>query len=59
MRAPLQPGPGTAAVRDRVRQDVAGPGVDRYLAPEIEAVVQLAAAGALVESAEQVVGELR
>ena len=59
MRAPLQPGPGTAAVRDRVRQDVAGPGVDRYLAPEIEAVVQLAASGALVESAEQVVGELR
>jgi len=39
LRAPLQPGPVTKAVRDRFRQTVAGPGSDRYLSPELEAAV--------------------
>ncbi|WP_433606328.1 histidine ammonia-lyase [Prescottella agglutinans] len=58
LRAPLQPSPATGAVRDTLREHVEGPGTDRYLAPEIEAAVQLAASGALLGSAEAVVGEL-
>lgn len=37
LRAPLQPGPVTGAVRDRLRKVVAGPGPDRFLSPELEA----------------------
>ncbi len=58
LRAPLTPAAGTAAVRDTLRQHVAGPGTDRYLAPEIEAVVQMAASGELVAGAERAVGAL-
>ncbi|MFE3257227.1 histidine ammonia-lyase [Nocardia sp. NPDC059091] len=58
LRAPLEPSPATAAVRDRIREVVEGPGADRYLAPEIEAVVQLAASGELLAGAESVVGPL-
>ncbi|MEV6134956.1 histidine ammonia-lyase [Nocardia sp. NPDC051990] len=58
LRAPLEPAAATAAVRDRIRESVEGPGTDRYLAPEIEAVVQLAASGELLASAESVVGPL-
>ena len=48
----------TAAVVDRIRTVVPGPGPDRYLAPEIEAVVGLVASGALAEAARSVVGPL-
>ena len=49
LRAPLEPAPPTAAVRDAVRAaGVAGPGPDRHLAPEIEAVVGLVADGSLL-----------
>ena len=49
LRAPLEPAPPTAAVRDAVRAaGVAGPGPDRHLAPEIEAVVELVETGALL-----------
>jgi histidine ammonia-lyase len=42
LRAPLEPAAPTAAVRDAVRAaGVPGPGSDRHLAPEIEAVVGL------------------
>ncbi|RBO86504.1 histidine ammonia-lyase [Nocardia puris] len=58
LRAPLTPSPATAAVRAVLRERVAGPGTDRYLAPEIEAAVELAASGALVAGAESVVGPL-
>ncbi len=59
LRAPLAPAPVTAAVRDRLRVDVAGPGQDRELAPEIEAAVQLVVSGAAVAAAEAVAGPLR
>jgi len=52
------PAPATAAVRDRIRTVVEGPGPDRFLAPELEAVVALVQAGALVEAAEAVTGPL-
>lgn len=52
------PAPATAAVRDRIRTVVEGPGPDRFLAPELDAVVALVWAGALVEAAESVTGPL-
>ena len=58
MRAPLSPSPATGAVIAAVRSHVAGVGADRYLAPEIEAVVQLARDGSLVAAAESVTGAL-
>ncbi|MDV6279698.1 histidine ammonia-lyase [Rhodococcus jostii] len=58
LRAPLAPSPATGAVRDTIREHVAGPGADRHLAPEIEAAVTLAASGRLLETAEGVVGAL-
>ncbi|MGF6888247.1 histidine ammonia-lyase [Nocardia sp. GAS34] len=58
LRAPLQPAPATAAVREVIRTRVEGPGTDRWLAPEIGAVVELAATGRLAEAAEAVVGPL-
>ncbi|MPY11753.1 histidine ammonia-lyase [Arthrobacter bussei] len=40
-----------SAVRSRLRQDVPGPGTDRYLAPEIEAARLLVADGSLLAAA--------
>jgi histidine ammonia-lyase len=50
-RAPLKPSPVTAAVRDLVRTRVEGPGPDRHLAPEIAAVEELVASGAVLDAA--------
>jgi len=58
LRAPLVAGPATAAVRDRVRRDVEGPGSDRFLAPEIEHVVEAVRSGAILDAAQAVTGEL-
>jgi len=66
LRAPLTPGPATAAVvaglrsgdaADR-RPGVGGPGPDRFLAPEIEAAVRYVASGGAVRAAEAVTGGL-
>ena len=59
LRAPLEPAAGTRAVRDVIRKHVPGPGPDRHLAPEIDAVVDLVRTGALVAAAESSIGELR
>ena len=59
MRAPLRPAPATAAVIVAVRDRVPGLGPDRHLAPEIEAVVELARDTTLVAAAEAVTGSLR
>ncbi len=49
LRAPLTPAAGTGAVRDLLRAaGVPGPGPDRYLAPEIDAVVGLIADGSVL-----------
>jgi histidine ammonia-lyase len=50
LRAPLLPGPVTGAVRDAVRTKVAGPGPDRHLGLEIDAVVDLLATGAITRA---------
>jgi len=54
----LRPARGTGAVRDVVRAVAAGPGPDRYLAPEIEAVTRLVARGEVVAAAGAAVGPL-
>ena len=59
LRAPLSPAPATAAVVAGLRAKVAGPGPDRFLAPEIEAAVDYVASGAAVQAAESVTGSLQ
>ncbi|WP_404438353.1 histidine ammonia-lyase [Microbacterium aerolatum] len=51
LRAPLLAGPATGAVRDLVRTVAAGPGPDRFLSPEIEAVTELVRSGAVARTA--------
>ena len=49
LRAPLRPGPATAAVRELLRDTgVAGPGPDRFVSPDIETATALVLAGAVV-----------
>jgi len=55
MRAPLQPGAATGAVRDLVRRHVAGPGPDRFVSPDLEAVTALVLAGDVARAAESAV----
>jgi len=49
LREPLQPSPVTAAVKQRLRDSVAGPGPDRFLAPEIAASVAFVRAGRVLD----------
>ncbi|HET8980248.1 MAG TPA: histidine ammonia-lyase [Solirubrobacteraceae bacterium] len=58
LRAPLAPGPATAAVLAEVRTAAGGPGPDRFLTPEIEAVDDLVGSGAVIAAAETVTGGL-
>jgi histidine ammonia-lyase len=58
LRAPLEPGAGTAAARDAVRAAVPGPGPDRWLAPELADAEALVASGAVVEAVEAAIGAL-
>lgn len=58
LRAPLRPGPATAAVVAALRTGVPAPGPDRYVAPEIAAAVDLVRDGSLVAAAESVIGPL-
>ncbi|MFI0940687.1 histidine ammonia-lyase [Streptomyces sp. NPDC021020] len=53
------PAPATAAVLAAAREaGVAGPGRDRFLAPDLEAAYVFVRSGALVSAAEQVTGPL-
>ncbi|MFC0197755.1 histidine ammonia-lyase [Microbacterium arthrosphaerae] len=51
LRAPLHPAAATGAVRDLVRTVAGGPGPDRFLSPEMEAVGSLVASGAVTRAA--------
>ncbi len=51
LRSPLTPAPATAAVVAALRARVPGPGPDRHLSPEIEAVTELVRSGALLDAA--------
>jgi histidine ammonia-lyase len=59
LRAPLEPAPATASVLALLRQSVPGPGPDRYLAPEIEATVEMVRTGAVLDATQHVIGDLR
>jgi histidine ammonia-lyase len=58
LRAPLEPGPGTAAAVAAVRTAVPGPGPDRWLAPELAEAEALVRSGAVVEAVEGAIGRL-
>jgi histidine ammonia-lyase len=58
LRAPLRPGPGTAAALGAVRAVVPGPGPDRWLAPELAEAERLASSGAVVAAVDAEIGAL-
>ncbi|MDQ1482313.1 MAG: histidine ammonia-lyase [Actinomycetota bacterium] len=58
LRAPLEPSAATGAVIEALRESTAGPGTDRFLAPEIEAAVQFVASGGALDAVEAVTGPL-
>ena len=58
LRAPLEPGQGTRAALDAVREQVLGPGPDRRLAPDLAAGERLVGSGELVAAVEAAIGEL-
>ena len=51
LRAPLEPGPATAAVSALVATVSAGAGPDRFLSPEMEAVAELVLSGEVARTA--------
>ena len=58
LRAPLEPGPGTAAARAAVRRTIPGPGPDRWVSPELAEAEELVASDALLKAVEQAIGAL-
>lgn len=58
LRSPLQPGAATGAVARLVNGATGGPGRDRQLSPEIEAVVKLVQGGGVLAAASAVTGPL-
>ena len=58
LRAPLEPGPGTAVARAAVRSAVPGPGPDRWLAPELAEAERLVSAGGVTDAVETAIGAL-
>jgi histidine ammonia-lyase len=60
LRAPLAPAPATAAAVAALRQaGIAGPGPDRFLAPEMARAAELVRDGGLLAAVESTVGALR
>jgi histidine ammonia-lyase len=58
LRSPLEPAAGTDAALKVIREADTGPGIDRYLAPELETVTELISSAAVCAAAEAAVGEL-
>jgi histidine ammonia-lyase len=58
LRAPLRPGPGTAAALAVLRAAVDGPGPDRWLSPDLRAAEAQLADGSLLDAVESVIGPL-
>jgi histidine ammonia-lyase len=59
LRAPLQPGAGTGAALGAVRERLPGPGVDRFLAPELAAAEELVGSGTLLTAVQSRIGTLQ
>ena len=58
LRRPLASAPPIAAAIEVIRAEVPGVGPDRFLAPEIEAMVALVGSGALLAAVESTIGAL-
>jgi histidine ammonia-lyase len=58
LRAPLEPAAATGAALRTLCTRVPGPGVDRWLAPELAAAEELVGSGAVVAAVEEEIGEL-
>ena len=58
LRAPLAPGAGTGAALDVLRRDVAGPGADRWLSPDLRTAEQRLADGSVLTAVESTIGPL-
>ncbi len=58
LRAPLQPSGVDAQIAHVVRSCGGGPGPDRFLAPELEAVTQQVITGQVLRTAQSIVGDL-
>ena len=58
LRAPLEPAPASAAVVSLLRDTVAGPGPDRFVAPDIAAVSALVGDGSVLAAVESAIGPL-
>jgi histidine ammonia-lyase len=58
LRAPLQPGPATGAALEVLRRDVAGPGSDRWLSPDLRIAEQRLADGSVLAAVESTIGPL-
>ena len=58
LRAPLAPGAGTGAALDVLRGQVAGPGPDRWLSPDLRRAEQLLADGSVLAAVESTIGPL-
>jgi histidine ammonia-lyase len=58
LRAPLLPGPGTAAALSVVRSRVPGPGPDRWMSPELAEVEDLVRSGAVLAAVAEAIGPL-
>ena len=58
-RAPLRPGPGTAAALAAVRARILGPGPDRFMAPELAAIEELVGSEELLAAVQAEVGALQ
>ncbi|MEA2445121.1 MAG: histidine ammonia-lyase [Thermoleophilales bacterium] len=58
LRAPLRPGAGSAAALATVRDRIAAPGPDRWLAPDLAAAEDLVRSGAVLEAVQAAVGPL-
>ena len=56
LRAPLEPGPGSAAAVTAVRSRIDGLGPDRWLAPDLAAADELVSAGVVEEAVAAAVG---
>ena len=59
LRSPLEPGPGTSAAMAAVRTRIAGPGPDRFLAPDLAAAETMVSSGAILAAVEGAVGRMR
>ena len=58
LRGPLQPAAGTGAALAVLREQVAGPGPDRWLSPDLRAAEQLLADGTALTAVETAIGSL-